>query len=261
MTLRLALWQGEGVAGDPVATVAAVAQAAAEAAAEKAELLVFPEGFLTGYHVPDIAPAALGWVEGALADIGAIAARAGVAMVVGAHLPEQGGLANAAVVLSAGGREIGRYRKRALYGAWENRTFRPGVAPFLFDCADFRVGVAICYDVEFPELVRGYAVAGADLVVAPTALMAPMDAASTVLIPARAMENRIFVGYANRTGAEAGLSYVGLSRICGPHGDTLASAGCDPALVCATLDRATAAEARREADYLADLPALRGRIT
>ncbi len=252
--IRLALWQGAGVPGDLRATVAEAARVAGTAAG--ADLLVFPEGFLTGYHLPGLAPGDLPGVEDALRAVGAIAARAGMWLVMGTHLQAEGRLHNAAVVFAPDGREHGRYTKRALFGAWEQATFTPGTAPFSFDAGGLRVGVAICYDVEFPELIRAYALDGAELVVVPTALMVPHARVARQIVPVRALENQIFLGYANRAGTEPGLTFTGLSCICGPDGGMLAQAGTAPALLTARLDPAALRAERAEACYLHDLARL-----
>jgi 5-aminopentanamidase len=249
--MRLALWQGAGAAGDLAGTVAEVARVVE--AAEDADLVVFPEGFLTGYHLPDLVPGGLSGTEDALREVAAIAARARAAVVMGTHLEADGHLVNAGVVFAPSGEEVGRYRKRALFGPWEKRTFVPGRAGLRFRCAGFTVGLAICYDVEFPEIVRAEAIAGVDLLVVPTALMAPFDHIATRLVPARALENQIHLAYCNRTGSEHGLTYVGLSRICGPRGELLAEAGHTPALLRADLDAAEGPAARAEGSYLDDL--------
>lgn len=251
--MKLALWQGAGVPDDLDATVAEVARVAAQASGQGADLLVFPEGFLTGYHIPGLAPGDLPGVEAALAEVARIAARERLALVMGTHLDTPEGLRNAAVAFTGDGEEIGRYHKRALFGGWEQATFRPGSTTLRFDCGGLRVGVAICYDVEFPELIRAEAQAGCDLVVVPTALMAPHDRIARQVVPVRAMENQIFLGYANRSGHEPDLDFVGLSCICGPMGEVLGRAGEAAELVLAELDRATIARARDEACYIDDL--------
>ncbi|MBK5927664.1 carbon-nitrogen hydrolase family protein [Rhodobaculum claviforme] len=253
---RLALWQGAGVPGDLSATVAEVARVTEAAAGS--DILVFPEGFLTGYHIPGLAPGALPGVEGALRAVAAIAARAGMWLVMGTHLDDGTTLRNAAVILGPDGREHGRYAKRALFGAWEKATFAPGTTPVSFDAGGLRVGVAICYDVEFPELIRAHALAGAQLVVVPTALMVPHDRVARQIVPVRALENQIFMGYANRAGTEPGLTFTGLSCICGPGGEVLARAGAEPVLLTADLDPAALRAERAEACYLSDLAELTG---
>lgn len=133
----------------------------------------------------------------------------------------------------------------------------PGSHSMRFEIAGLRVGVLICYDVEFPELVRAEAQAGADLVVVPTALMAPHERIARQLVPVRSMENQIFLGYANRTGSEYGLDFVGLSSINGPNGETLTSAGKAPKLLLADLDPGLLRRERAAASYLDDLERFR----
>jgi predicted amidohydrolase len=224
------------------------------AAQAGAGLLVFPEGYLTGYHIPGLSAGDLQHVEAALGQVALIATRAGLTLVMGTHLDTPEGLRNSAVVFSRQGAEIGRYHKRTLFGGWEQATFVPGDTPLRFSCGGLRVGVAICYDVEFPEIIRAEAVAGADLVVVPTALMAPHHRIAQMVVPVRAMENQIFLGYANRVGQEHDLTFVGLSSIRGPRGEALAQAGEEAELLLADLDRAAILRERSEACYLTDLP-------
>jgi predicted amidohydrolase len=254
MGLKLALWQGAGHAGDLGATLNDVARIAARAAKSGADLLVFPEGFLTGYYLPDLEPGGLPGIDAALGEVAQIAARSGLAVVMGTHLDAPEGLRNAAVVFGPSGLEIGRYYKRTMFGAWEQATFLRGVTPLRFDCAGLRVGVAICYDVEFPELIRAEARAGVDLVVVPTALMAPHDHVARMVVPVRALENQIFIGYANRCGHEHDLDFVGLSSIRDPLGIALAEAGGWPELLIADIDSDAIRSARADFCYLDDLP-------
>ncbi len=80
----------------------------------------------------------------------------------------------------------------------------------------------ICYDCGFPEASRVLTLAGADLIVLPTNW--PPEAASTarLLVPARALENRIFFAAVDRIGTERGFRFIGQSRICDVTGDFLA---------------------------------------
>lgn len=254
--MRLALWQGVGVAGDIEATIAETARIAEMAQDAGADLLVFPEGFLTGYYISGLAPGDLSAVENALTKVAGIAAGEGLSLVMGTHLDDADAVRNAAVVFSSSGGEIGRYHKRVLFGGWEQATFRSGEAPLQFTCNGLTVGVLICYDVEFPELVRAYAQAGVDLVVVPTALMAPHDRVARQIVPVRAMENQIFLGYVNRIGTEPDLEFVGLSSIRGPEGEALAEAGAEPQLLIADIDRKTLEQHRADSCYLNDLQKL-----
>lgn len=254
--MRLALWQGAGVPGDVEATLAEVARTAEAGAERRADLLVFPEGFLTGYYRPGLAPGSLPVIEDALAAVGRIAGQAGLGLVMGSHLGDGRVLRNSAVVFSPTGVELGRYHKRALFGSWEKATFEPGRDTLLFPCAGLSVGVAICYDVEFPEMIRPYARLGAHLVVVPTALMAPHDRIARQVVPVRAMENQLFVAYCNRTGSEDSLDFVGLSCVCDPRGAVIVSASTDPELLLAELSLSDLVGEREENNYLGDLAAI-----
>ena len=255
--MRLALWQGAGVAGDLDGTLAEVARVADMARQRNADFLVFPEGYLTGYYLPGLVRGGLPGVEQALAAVAAIAKRHKLAIAMGTHIETTDGLSNAAVVIDASGTELGRYAKRALFGDWERQTFQPGREPLRFQCGGLTVGVAICYDVEFPELMRAEALANVDLVIVPTALMAPHDRIAQLLVPTRAMENQIAIGYANRVGQEGPYDFVGLSSIRGPQGEPLATAGAEAQLLVADIDRQTILNERAAGSYLEALAQLR----
>ena len=115
-----------------------------------------------------------------------------------------------------------------------------------------KVGLLICYDVEFPEAVRALALAGADVVAVPTALIRPFDIVARTLVPARAYENQVYIAYAGLCGSEGGLGYCGLSCIVAPDGRDLARAGDDPALLLAEIDVSAISSGRKQNPYIAD---------
>ncbi len=113
-----------------------------------------------------------------------------------------------------------------LFGDVDRALFAPNPEPpAAFDFDDARVGVLICYDVEFPEPVRRLAVDGARTVLVPTANMAGYEVVQQVLVRARACENGCGLVYANYCGSDALFEYNGRSVICGPDGAVLAQAG------------------------------------
>ncbi len=236
--------------------LARLRHAASQAAFAGAQLLVLPELFLTGYNIGAQAlRAGAEAVDGpAAAQAAAIARQSGVALLYG--YPERGAdgrLYNSALLLGHAGETLANYRKTHLFGDMERAVFSPGEAPFvLADLAGTRVGLLICYDVEFPELVRGLAVRGAGLVAVPTALMRPYHFVPRMMLPVRAFENQVFLIYANRCGMESGMDYVGESCIVAPDGSALARAGAQEALLTATLDDAAMAESRAANTYLRD---------
>lgn len=218
LDFRLGVWQDETPAGGIGAALARIAQALDEAKDNKVDLLVFPECFLTGYFraeadVYDIAETV---TDDVLHTLQQIASDTGVAFVLGTYEPRATGVANTAHVFLPNVPLQHSYRKRALYGDWEKAAFEKGDAPCLFDYGGHRFAVLICFDVEFPELAREAAKAGADAILVPTALMAPDHWVADFVVPSRAIENGITVAYANRIGVEGHLTFIGKSQICDP---------------------------------------------
>lgn len=115
-----------------------------------------------------------------------------------------------------------------------------------------KIGILICYDVEFPEAVRALALAGAELIAVPTALIRPFDIVARTLVPARAFENQVYVAYAGMCGREGDQGYCGLSCIVGPDGQALARAGTGPALLFADIDPAAISRGRQSTPYFCD---------
>ncbi|HEY2224581.1 nitrilase-related carbon-nitrogen hydrolase [Actinomycetospora sp.] len=238
--MRIAVWQARGP--DPGAV--RLDGAAARAAAAGADVVVTPELFATGYGAAGpgggFGPADLGL----LPRLREIAAAHRVAVV--ASEPDGGHIT--AVVIGADGTVGGRYRKTHLWGDDERAAFTPGDGtPLIVAIGGLRCAVIVCYDVEFPEVVRGLALAGAQAVLAPTAL--DDEAVARVLVPARAMENRIALAYANQIGP----GFCGASVIAGPDGRELARAGAeDEELLVADVTADDLERARGLGDYLAD---------
>ena len=73
----------------------------------------------------------------------------------------------------------------------------------------WRISLAICYDVEFPEVVRAFALSGTDLVVIPTANMTAFDSVATRLVPARAEKMPCIWGIAITSDAKANFPVSG----------------------------------------------------
>ena len=149
--------------------------------------------------------------------------RLGVTLVAGIAERDGQSLYNAAVVIGPEG-YIGTFRKVHLWNA-ENLFFEPGNLGFpVFKTPHGRIGVAICYDIWFPETFRLQALQGADIVCVPTNWVpipgqAPgREAMATVLAMAAAHSNSIFIACADRIGIERGQPFEGQSVIVGCTG-------------------------------------------
>jgi predicted amidohydrolase len=260
--LRLALLQCESLPDDVAANMRRLERACEDAAAAGAHLLVTPEMFLTGYNIGRSAAAAFAEdAHGARVEaVAAIARRHAIAVVFG-H-PERaqgGGVMNTAVCVDAGGQVLGSYRKTHLFGDLDRGMFSAGAgdeAPF--ELRGWKIGMLICYDVEFPENTRRLALQGADLIVVPTANMVGFDFVAQHLVPSRAYENQVFVAYANFCGREANLAYGGLSCVAAPDGAVLSRGKRHPGLLLTDLKKNALAEGRQRLRHLEDFRGRQG---
>ncbi|MFE3408278.1 carbon-nitrogen hydrolase family protein [Streptomyces mirabilis] len=252
--MRTALLQSSGRPGSVVENLKVLDEAAGRAAAAGAGLVAAPEMFLTGYAIGDDIARLAEPADGDSADaVAEIATRHGVAVVYG--YPEREGetVYNSAQLISADGTRLANYRKTHLFGCFERDHFTPGEQPVVqADLNGLRVGLMICYDVEFPENVRAHALAGTDLLVVPTAQMHPFQFVAESVVPVRAFENQMYVAYVNRVGPEGEFDFVGLSTLAGPDGIARTRAGRGEELVLADADPDFLAASREANPYLKD---------
>ncbi|MFD6228232.1 carbon-nitrogen hydrolase family protein [Streptomyces sp. NPDC060232] len=254
-TLRTALLQSSGVLGDVAENLKALDEAAERAAQAGAGLLVTSEMFLTGYAldlaaVPGLAETHDGDSARAIGDI---ARRHGLAVLYG--YPERDGetVYNSAQLIGPDGASLANYRKTHLFGCFEQDAFTPGDTPVVqAELGGLRIGIMICYDVEFPENVRAHALAGTDLLLVPTAQMHPFQFVAEHLVPVRAFENQMYVAYVNRTGPEGEFEFVGLSCLASPDGTTRTRAGRGEEMVLGEVDPELLSVSRENNPYLRD---------
>ncbi|MFE7118281.1 carbon-nitrogen hydrolase family protein [Streptomyces sp. NPDC057654] len=254
-SLRIALYQGPGGVPETTAdSIAALAAAARRAAESGARLLLTSELFLTGYAIGEDVRRRAETASGPGAEaVAGLAAEHGLA--IGYGYPERAGtdLYNSVQLIGPAGEPLANYRKTHLFGPFETACFTPGDDPLVqADLDGVRLGLLICYDVEFPEAVRAHALAGADLLLAPTALMRPYEIVPQTIIPARAWESQLYLAYANRCGAEGEFDFAGMSCVAAPDGTVRARAGAGEDLILADVDTDFLKASRAENSYLAD---------
>lgn len=253
-SLRTALLQSSGRPGDVAYNLKALDRAAGDAAAAGAGLLATSELFLTGYAIGsglrDLAEPA----DGESADeIARIAAEHGVAVAYG--YPERAGeqVYNSVQLIGPDGARLANYRKTHLFGCFEREWFTPGDELVVqAELAGVRIGLMICYDVEFPENVRAHALAGTDFLVVPTAQSHPYQFVAEALVPVRAFESQLYVAYVNRTGQEEEYEFIGLSTLAGPDGVVRARAGRGEEVVYGDVDPGFLAASREANTHLVD---------
>ena len=252
--MRVALYQCPPLPMDPAGNLQRLHQIALEA--RGADVLVVPEMFLTGYNIGVDAVNVLAEVyNGEWAQqIGRIAKAAGLAILYGyPERSEDGQIYNAVQLIDAHGERLANYRKSHLFGDLDHTMFSAGDAALpIVELNGWKLGFLICYDLEFPENTRRLALAGAEVILVPTANMVPFDFVADVTVRARAFENQCYVAYANYCGHEGEIQYCGQSSIAAPNGQRIAQAGLDEALIVGELDRQSILDARAANHYLQD---------
>lgn len=246
--MKIALYQGPGAFNDPQAGFTHLRAQASQAKAQGAELLLLPEMYLSGYNIGPEAALAHALPQSGLTPAQEIARSLRISLVFGYPELVGGKIANSAILIGPDGQILLNYRKSHLFGDLDREMFHEIGTEFpVAELNGFKIGLLICYDIEFPEPARRIALAGADLLLIPTAQMEPYEAVARHVIPARAYENQLYVAYANHSGVENGLGYIGLSSICGPNGTVLAMAGTKEEMLFADFDP-THQKSVREAD-------------
>lgn len=252
--MRVALYQCPPLPLDVAGNLKRLQHVAQEATG--ADLLVLPEMFLTGYNIGAEAVGALAeHQDGESAQfIASLASRTGMAIAYGyPERADDGQIYNAVQLIDATGRRLCNYRKTHLFGDLDHSMFSAGDDDLpVVDLLGWKLGLLICYDLEFPENTRRLALAGADLILVPTANMVPFDFVADVTVRARAFENQCYLAYANYCGREGEIQYCGQSSIAAPDGQRIAQAGLDEALIVGTLDRQLMLDSRVANRYLQD---------
>lgn len=218
-----------------------------EAVAAEADVVVLPELVTSGYVFAsreEAAAVAITPAHPVFADWAAEAARGGALVIAGfCEQGADGRLYNSAAVVDASG-VLAVYRKTHLWDR-EKLVFTPGdEPPPVVDTPFGRIGVLVCYDLEFPELTRSLALRGADLIAVPTNWplvgRPPGERPPEVVIAmATARINRVFVACCDRTGTERGQEWMAGTTLVDESGWVLAATE-EAALVVADVDLARA---------------------
>jgi len=243
--------------------------AIADAAGAGADVVVLPELVTSGYMFESAEEAASVAISAGDPLFEEWAAEARGAVVVGgfAERGEDGLVYNSAAVVDRSGL-IGVYRKGHLWDR-EKLWFAPGgEPPRVFDTPAGRIGVVVCYDLEFPEMPRTLALAGAELLCVPTnwpLVPRPEGERPPEVINAMAAArlNRIVIACCDRTGTERGQQWTAGTTIVDEEGWVLdAQTGAGAARAAVDLARTHDKTYTELADLMADRrPELYGAVT
>lgn len=254
-SLTVAVAQCNATPGEVQANLETIQLCAEEAARGGADLVVMPEMMTTGYGLSEqtlhqISEPVEGPTVQAVAEI---CATTGIAICLG-H-PDQVGenIYNAFSLIDEHGQRLLTGHKAHLFGDLDHQLYQEAEQfPTTVNWHGWQIGGAICYDIEFPETARHLALHGAELICVPTANMVGFDAVSNVILPARGLENQLYVAYANFCGNDEIYQYNGFSIVVGPDGETMTRAGRDRQLLITELTKQKLNTARKENSYLSD---------
>lgn len=246
--LRTELEQGQ--------TVAKAGDMVRQAAESGANIVVLPEMFHCPYDKSYFKAFARQGHEETVKQLSAWARDNGV-LLVGGSVPEVEGekIYNTCFVFDEAGQRIARHRKVHLFDIdvpgmrfKESNTFTPGDAVTVFDTKYGKMGVAVCFDVRFPELFRAMANRGAKVIFLPAQFNMETGPRHWELsLRARAVDNQVFFAAASAARYD-GFSYEcwGHSAVIDPYGEILASCDEKEQILYADIDLDRVEQVRRQ---------------
>lgn len=228
-----------------------------EAAAENADVAVLPELWNTGFFPrEDLESLSDRDCQRIRDKIGPLAAELGMHIVAGSVSNlRKDGFYNTACVFDRRGELLDEYDKVHLFTPMgEDRYYKWGERLALFTLDGVRCGVIICYDLRFPELARTLALQGMDILFVVAQWPRERIAHADILIRARAIENQMFVAFANSCATAGKTRFGGHSAIIDPLGDLLVQAGDEQGecILTANCDLGVLEEIRRSINVFRD---------
>ncbi|MDD2236115.1 MAG: carbon-nitrogen family hydrolase [Kiritimatiellae bacterium] len=232
MKLTLTIVQMQVMQARPDENIRRAETRIAEAAQTGSDWICLPEMWTTGFAWNDLPHLADQCAE--QRQRLAFLARRHQIWIAGSMLsrnPVTGGLTNSLLLFNAEGHLAAEYAKIHLFAPiYEDRHLQPGTRPVIAETPWGRIGLAICYDLRFPELFHTYALAGVDLVLLSAAFPLARRDDWRSLLRTRAIENQLFVVGVNQAGTEQippdlDIPYAGASAVIDPAGRLLHEAG------------------------------------
>lgn len=251
--MKVALIQMDVALGRPTENRARAADLVRQAAMD-ADLVVLPEMWTTGYCLSELS-GNLADREGKPTDamLADLARECGVFLAGSRAVERAGRVFNLATVHGPDGKLLAEYAKIHLVPMMEEPLhLSPGDRFAVADVDGVRCGLAICYDLRFPEMFRTLALDGAAVMIIPAEWPAVRLHHWRTLMQARAIENQCFVLGCNRVGSDGKNDFPGHSMVIDPWGNVLAEGDEDECIIYATIDLAQVAEVRTRVPVFKD---------
>jgi len=254
MDIKISLAQMDVLLGKPDENLAKAQDMIARAAEQGSDIIVLPELWSTGYDLENAAAHSAPTDKGIFAQMSSLASEHNI-HVLGSCLSslEAGRFGNTAVFFGPDGEILGEYTKTHLFQLMdEHKYLSPGHHPTIVDTSWGKAGLAICYDLRFPELFRVYALAGAKIVFLPAEWPHPRLNHWQILLRARAIENQMYIVACNRVGSSKDTHFCGHSCIIDPWGEVIIEAGEDEGILTAEIGINKVDEVRSSIPIFAD---------
>jgi predicted amidohydrolase len=239
--MKVVALQMAATPGDVAGNIAAVVELA-NLHGRGADLVVTPELVTSGYDLELLGSAGRELAEPldgpSVSTVAEVAADIGATIVLGLLERDGDAVYDSAVTISPDG-AVSTYRKSHLYPP-EVAVFTAGSSLDTVVTPAGVIGPLICFEHAFPDIATTLALAGASVLVIPSAVGDGYDHLLTLRSRARAQDNQMFVVACN----QCGNGFCGHSLIADPRGDVIAETGAEPAVLVAELDLAAIAVER-----------------
>jgi omega-amidase len=253
MKFTISLGQMRIEVGKPEVNLERMADWTAEAGRRGSALVLFPELCSTGYDLENCARYAASPGRGVFQSLASLARERHIA--IGGSILEacEGRVYNCFALFNAEGQLAATYRKAHLFRLMqEDKWLEPGNRLETVETDWGRTGLAICYDLRFPEMFRRYALAGARFILLSAEWPSRRARHWDILLRARAIENQMFIAACNCVGELHGEHFGGGSAIIDPWGDALVAGDDSEGLLTAELDLDKIDQVRDRINVFAD---------
>ena len=224
-SLKIAIAQWNIQDGDIDYNISKLKTFSEKAKAQNADLLQIPEMWYFGYDYDNFKKFGSGLSEGAFKEISQVAKEFQIAVCGTSAKKENNGFYNTMTFVDQFGDIQFAYDKLHLFAPMgEADNFKPGNKIEVGEWEDWTIGLAICYDLRFPELFRKQIIQGAKLILVSAQWPVTRIEHWDLLLRARAIENQAFVVGCNRTGSTEDYTFPGHSAIIAPDGNVMIQA-------------------------------------
>jgi N-carbamoylputrescine amidase len=261
-TTRVALVGMNSVMADPAANLARVAHWCQEASAAGARFVLFPEECITGsmnksdLSFQEARKIAVEAAEKSVPILESLCRELQMTVVVGTIGPGDGGLRNNALIVGPEG-YLTTYSKLHLPNEKEREWFEPGETLPIVSSQNWSFSVGICYDLRVAEIFRAAASSEVDFFMLAVGSSYPPHEIgraaelseehkqlSMKILPARAVDNGIYVFFANQAGVSGNAWFPGLTLAIDPAGNVIGEQLLDEGMVLADVSRRSLSAAR-----------------